>query len=291
MKKVIKYLSIGLSLITLSGCELFPFGDSSSSTQPSSEPTSMPTSDPTSEPTLLPTSEPTTFPTSEHTSEPTSEVTSIPTSEPSSEPTSIPTSIPTLEPTSISTSDPTSEASSASIEPVEKSCLFHLSGNYLPFSNYGINIDDEGQSGNRDKLFDAINEEVGDGIFKSLSIKSSTIATDDGSSEQNHLHFSLGTGALGGEFSLTMADGYSISKFIIKCSAYYKTYTGGVSVDLLSMFKIGSETYNLEAVAGQAQEIKTFEKEYTSPIKSLTLYNSEGKQRVFFESIEIFYVN
>jgi len=293
MKKVIKYLSASLCILALGGCELFPFSDSSSTVEPTSEATSEITSSPTSEPTSVPTSEytsePTSIPTSEQTSEITSESTSIPASESTTVPTSEPTSEPTSISTSISTSEPTSEESSSSSEPVKESSIFHLSGNYLPFNNYGINIDDEGHTENRNKLFESINSEVGDGVFKSLSVKNSTIATDNGSFEQDHLHFSLGTNSGGGEFTLTMSETYSISKLIIKCSAYYKTYSGGVSVDLSSSFKIDSEIYNLEAVADQTQEIKTFEKEYTSPVKSFTFKNLEGKQRVFFESVEIFF--
>lgn len=184
-------------------------------------------------------------------------------------------------------SSSSSSSSSQTSEPSKDHYIFHLSGMYLPFSNYGIQINNDASGyNNRDKLLESINEEVGFELVTSLNPSNITIQTQDGTATQSSLHLTIGTGKSAGSIQFNLSE--YISKVVVRCSAYYKSWSGGLNVDTEARLRIDKDTFFPPAAAEETPEIAEFEKEYSTSVNTFTLSNDEGGQRVFIESVELF---
>lgn len=178
-------------------------------------------------------------------------------------------------------------SSSSTSEPSKDHFVFHLSGMYLPFSNYGIQINNDASGyNNRDKLLESINGEVGFELISSLNPSNITIQTQDGTATQSSLHLTIGTGKSAGSIQFNLSE--YVSKVVVRCSAYYKSWSGGLNVDTEARLRIDKDTFLPPASAEETPEIVEFEKEYSTSVNTFTLSNDEGGQRVFIESVELF---
>ena len=164
--------------------------------------------------------------------------------------------------------------------------MFHTSGTYLPFEKYGGHISDEASGyKNRDLIKDAINEEVGTTIINSLSASDCTILTDNGNEEKEHYYLTVGTGSVGGYFQFTFVQ--KITKVKITVKPYYKS---GFSIDTNATVYLDGEKHQIpNDGTNQPQASQTYEKTYSDPTLSIKLSNTEGKQRFFLESVEVFF--
>lgn len=166
--------------------------------------------------------------------------------------------------------------------------IFHTSGSYLPFDNYGVHISDEASGyKNRDILQGGINTEAGFTLVSAISADGCNIQTDNGETQKEHFHLSVGSGSAGGYIEFTFSK--TFTRVAVSCIAYYKTYSGGQSVDTDSTIIIDGDSHpipnNPEATS---QEAQTFEKTYSSAANKLKLSNITGKQRFYIESVQIF---
>ena len=185
------------------------------------------------------------------------------------------------------TQDPISDTDSDdSSQVITSSYTFYTSKSYLPFDNYGIHISDQ-LSGreNRDKLINSINTQVGKELVTSISADGCNIQTDDGTSNKNHLHLTVGGGSDNGyiEFNLSI----SFIKIEVAVIAYYK---GEYSLDTDSLIDIDGDSHAIpnDPSASTQQEHK-FEKTYSGSPKKFKLSNHGEKQRFFLESVTLFY--
>ena len=189
------------------------------------------------------------------------------------------------EPNPTTSTQPTSTTTTSTKE-IPSSCEFHTYGAYLPFDNYGIHISDQ-LSGreNRDKLINSINTQVGKELVTSISADGCNIQTDDGTSNKNHLHLTVGGGSDNGyiEFNLSI----SFIKIEVAVIAYYK---GEYSLDTDSLIDIDGDSHAIpnDPSASTQQEHK-FEKTYSGSPKKFKLSNHGEKQRFFLESVTLFY--
>ena len=191
------------------------------------------------------------------------------------------------EPTQTTTStQPTDTTTTTTSHELGDSCLFHTCGDYLPFDNYGIHISDEASGyENRDKIKNAINFEAGNDIISSLSASNCTILTDNGENDKSHFYLTIGTGSSGGSFQFTFATKITKVKIIVK--PYYKS---GYSIDTNATVYLDGEKHQIpNDGTNQPQASQTYEKTYSDPALSIKLSNTEGKQRFFLESVEVFF--
>ena len=202
-----------------------------------------------------------------------------------SQPTSSTSAVPSGEPTS----QPTTSVQPTSTTEVAHNAKFYMHGSYLPFEDYGIHVSDEASGyQNRDKIQEAVNTQVGFEIVSAMSADSCTILTDNGQKDKDHFHLAVGTGSKAGFVEFTFSK--QVTKVVVEVSAYYKTYTGGVSVDTDSKIIIADQEYLLPGdPSSQTQEVKTIAKEFTTSVNKIRFGNDAGKQRFYLDSIEVFY--
>ena len=165
----------------------------------------------------------------------------------------------------------------------------YTAGNALPFSDFGIHISDlESEKTNRDLLMNSINSQAKTKIVSSINAVNCQIATDDGSSEKEHLHLSIGSGANFGSIQFNLSQ--VLKKAVIEASGYYKTYNGGVSKDPNSKIIINGIEYNFTTLdADPHPQVETFTVEYPDGVNFLKFANDADHQRFFLNSIHLFF--
>ena len=194
---------------------------------------------------------------------------------------------------SSSSADPTASTTSTSSSTTQSSVpgeftsrTYHLSKNYLPFTNYGIHIGNDASGyQNRNALLVNLNQQNEAGLITQLSADNCTILTDDGSSDQEHLHLAVGTGSAAGfiEFYFRM----NITKVSVEVMAYYKT---PYSVETGALVSINGEDHQIPSKpATEAQDVYTFEKTLSEPTDVIKLSNNDEDQRFYLESLTIYY--
>lgn len=165
----------------------------------------------------------------------------------------------------------------------------YTAGSALPFSDFGIHISDlESEKTNRDLLMNSINSQAGTNIVSSINAVNCQISTDDGSSEKEHLHLSIGSGANSGSIQFNLSQ--VLKKAVIEASGYYKTYSGGVSKDPNSKIIINGIEYNFTTLdADPHPQVETFTVEYPETVNFLRFGNDDEDQRFFLDSIHFFF--
>ena len=186
------------------------------------------------------------------------------------------------------TSTPTgTTALTTTSEPQEHSVTFNLSGQDLPFENYSVQLGGDSDS-NRDTLRNSVNTKVGFELVSSISANTISILTDNGQKDKAHFHVTVGSSSTGG--SLELGFSVPVHKVVVSCQAYYKTYSGGQTIDTNAKLYIDGEGHSLEAEEGVVPTpIKVFEKVYETYTNTVELYNNLDHQRVFIESVEVIY--
>lgn len=201
--------------------------------------------------------------------------------------------------TSDSSSSPTltttGEASSTSQTLTSTSSLpsgeykVYTAGSALPFSDFGINISDlESEKANRDILMNSINSQAKTNIVSSINAVNCHISTDDGSSEKEHLHLSIGSGANFGSIQFNLSQ--VLKKAVIEASGYYKDYGSGVSTDPDAKIIINGIEYNFSTLDKSPHpDVETFTVEYPDGVNYLKFANDADHQRFFLDSIHLFF--
>ena len=186
-----------------------------------------------------------------------------------------------------SNSDTTTESDSSDPS-TATNFIFHTSGSYLPFDSYGVHISNEASGyKNRDILLTGINTEAGFTLVSAISAMGCNIQTDNDESQKDHYHLCVGSGSSEGYIEFTFSK--TFTKVAVNCIAYYKTYSGGQSVDTDSTIIIDGDIHAIpNDPEATSQEVQTFEKTYSSAANMLKLSNITGKQRFYIESIQIF---
>lgn len=202
-----------------------------------------------------------------------------------SQPTASSSGEPSIEPTI----QPTTSVEPTSTTDVAHNVKFYMHGSFLPFEDYGIHISDEASGyQNRDKILESVNTQAGFEIVSSMSAESCTILTDNGQKNKDHFHLAVGTGSSAGFIEFTFSQ--QVTKVVVEASAYYKTYSGGASVDTDSKIIIADQEYKLPADPSTGvQELQTITKEFSSSVSKIRFGNDGGKQRFYLDSIEVFY--
>lgn len=165
----------------------------------------------------------------------------------------------------------------------------YTAGSALPFSDFGIHISDlESEKTNRDMLMNSINSQAKTNIVSSINAVNCQISTDDGSSEKEHLHLSIGSGANSGSIQFNLSQ--VLKKAVIEASGYYKTYSGGVSKDPSSKIIINGIEHNFTTLdADPHPQVETFTVEYPDGVNFLKFDNDADHQRFFVNSIHLFF--
>lgn len=165
----------------------------------------------------------------------------------------------------------------------------YTAGSALPFSDFGIHISDlESEKTNRDMLMNSINSQAKTNIVSSINAVNCQISTDDGSSEKEHLHLSIGSGANSGSIQFNLSQ--VLKKAVIEASGYYKTYSGGVSKDPSSKIIINGIEHNFTTLdADPHPQVETFTVEYPDGVNFLKFANDADHQRFFVNSIHLFF--
>ena len=227
--------------------------------------------------------------TSEKTSEPSQTITTSLTSDTTQTTTVLPTSESTTIPTTSTTAVPTSTS-----EPIHSGASFEVSGNALPFDNYGLNFDTDksgeqnlSEKENVDKIKNSWNEQVSFILVEKLTLTKCAIQTDSGTAEQEHLHLTMGTGSYAGKIRINFT--VPVKKITVSCRAYSKPKPDGYTVDTNALIVIEGESHNLETTSEGLQPLQTFSKELATAKSEIVINNTDEDQRVFIESIEIGY--
>lgn len=190
------------------------------------------------------------------------------------------------DPTASTTSTSSSSATQSSVPGELTSRTYRLSKNYLPFTNYGIHIGNDASGyQNRNALLVNLNQQNEAGLITQLSADNCTILTDDGSSDQEHLHLAVGSGSAAGfiEFYFRM----EITKVSVEVMAYHKN---PYSVETGALVSINGEDHQIPSKpATETQDVYTFEKTLSDPTDVIKLNNNDEDQRFYLESLTIYY--
>ena len=189
--------------------------------------------------------------------------------------------------TCLTTSSTTSTSATTTSQDVNHHCIFHTCGSYLPFTTFGASVSDLASGyQNRDKILAAINQEAGLDIVSSISATNCNISTDLAESVgPEHLHLTIGSGSKEGSIEFTFSK--NISKLIVTYTRYYKDPYTVDSEAIIYIDGVQRELkYDSEHIV---QESNTLELEFTGNKNSIELHNDDEDQRVFLDSMELFY--